>query len=301
MLTEDDLVAYLQAVWLVDPPGEITKNAFGNLSNKLLIKRKSSPSAWMASNVKQTDNVFELRLSHPDKDAVDDLETFLMAFPGAQPAVSIVDDFSSTLSQWHVVTPNASIVSGELKLDASGFNSPLVYAQFTNYITNNQGVVQVSLRVLKSNFMIEISNGYETISTIFCYDLEHDTNLYRNLVSVTSIASISLGETLVIKLCNFNFTTHKYDIYLNDVLVCNQVSMDYTTLSHEYIKIIRIEDGSNYGIGCDTRVDYVKCGIPPFVELDQLTYAPSLEVEYQDKDSLQNHVWRIRFSGVTLE
>ena len=89
MLTEDDLVAYIQGMWTSSPPGSITKDTRGNLSNRLIVKRKSSPAQWIAANVQQIDNVFELRLSHVDKDAIDVLSSYLMTITGNVPSLEI--------------------------------------------------------------------------------------------------------------------------------------------------------------------------------------------------------------------
>jgi len=171
------------------------------------------------------------------------------------------DDFSGTTEKWIVVEGSPSIVNGKLNLANTTNNPESVWKEF-GILASSSLVVEFEVMLTKANFSFILYDDHNyAVSSIYCYDIGSNNKIYRKLGSdIDTGATIVANVQKTIRLQNFNFTTHKYDIYIDGVLVCDQVAMDNNS---DRVKSISIRASSNYGIGCDAFFDDVSVKYVP--------------------------------------
>jgi hypothetical protein len=317
-LTEDDLVNYIYAMWDTDVvalPGEITRNPFGNLSNKLVIRRKNSHSEYIAADVKQIDNVFNLRLSHPDKDAIDHLRDLLMditkrsGYVPKRNAVKYTYNFEdSSLAGWTLGSGglNPAISSTQahggtksVKCVGSGDHNSYLWRTWVGKFVHE---VEFCVRADNQSACVVVCTldgvgGEADKLWLEFYDylkliMDKDGHLHDSFGNNLEWSPNTWYHVKIVD----DGSGHGF-IYLDNVLI--SATTGYLYASANLANSVTFENWfTGHGVYFDD-ISILVTDQP--ITLPAIVGSPNLEIESMGNDSMRNSVWNVRYSAVSIE
>jgi len=217
-ITEDNLKAYLENGWDEDnaaaPAAVTTNQLLLNHCNKLLVRKVKLDPKWLGG-VKQLSEIYELRLSHPTKEAgINELVRLLMAYPGTGGLAEGFETIANPFPAGEISTDTAHEGTKAYKL---GSNTVIEW-EFT---TSDTAKVKDYIK-LAACIVITTDNGNQAFymgaqASYFAMFSRNAGSAYWRLHNAADTCAFVSGTWYVFEFKNIDYTARTFDLYIDGV------------------------------------------------------------------------------------
>ena len=306
-ISEANLVAYLNGSWdesvIVKPTITYQPKCINNKNSCVVIRRRPVPG-YIAANVKQITETFEIWLNTASKDAMDHLEDLLLAYPGIQPALyangfeAAVTDFTMT----DIMGGSPTMTRSSTYKHAGSYSMKL-----TNTIGVTKATRTLDAEATSISFEMLLKKGTDALtgSAMGAQVLNTAGSVIAWITYSGSVAATELwaygvkiadgiaDATWLSVTFTFDLVNEKYSLYVDGVLKVANAAWVTAGDGGMQLSFWQAYNHTMY-------YDDVAVSVPPGIDLNRVPVEID-NPEYLGQDNAENHVHRLDFKATRWE
>jgi len=287
-LNEENLKTYLENAWdtdNADAPSDVTIDEMEfNYCNKLLVRKIHFDPKWVSGLTKQITEVYELRLSHPEKeDGINELVRILMAYPGTQPAI-FEDLFTGAVATGWSTTDGVgagdtwTLPSQNQVMQRFNVGSVVAPTHFWAKMKNSASGKRLDVALY-------FGPGATDIIVLSLYNTSNAIR-YSDGATVNGVGPTWVLDTYyLLEARNIDWTTKTYDFYVDNVLIKAGAAFS-SAYTDEACYMFEI---TNYSSGNVGTIDECGMGVDGHVNADSVPINVN-QPQYRGRDGEGNYV-----------